>query len=677
MKKVIFYILMTCLSMELFAQETPVTWYFGYKGGIRFLTDGTTIPYAGNEDNTWYEGNTVVNDEFGNVVFQASPKYLRRSTLIIKQLLGGNSATQGSLAVQIPGETPGSNVYKFLLFSLKAVEDGGAPNFSVCFIRVSSSGSPPVYSVVAHDPEYIYEDIRMSEKLTSTTDMNGTWVVAHDFNPDFEANTFYKYHITEELFGDVNSTIEAVNRLHDVEMPQSVGAHHTGQGENAQGQMKFSSDGTKLGLVIPEARIFEIYTFNKSNGMLSDESIHSHTVSPSNGYLYGCEFSPTGRIFYTSEGQADGPWGERCIYQWDISQPTIGDPYILATYFAGDYVYMALQLGPNNKIYSTKGSHNPKLSVINNPNIFGEGCDYDENTVPISGEANWGLPSYLTIGQISNPVIGCQCTSSTTADELIVTDRATGTATIDLRLNSGSIVAKTVIINIANFEVSPLSEECKRFCEMNTPNIGMFATDIPFLLNVEGSFTPYLLNQVSFSSHEITWDLSSDPQVITNEVIRLNLRFPFISALGCCPAEYYATFRVSYIDAGCQICQDVVYAQGLSENSEDGEGKSCSTNPSDKTASTGKKNNEPDPEAVEPFFKAFPNPNDGTFTIYTSVIQANLTYEVYDSRGVSIASGKLEGKTQKVTISPFIPGMYFVKVSNGNNEYLQKIILQH
>ncbi len=574
MKKLSFLIGIIVLIGSLQAQQiAPTYWYFGTNASIKFWPDGSTSTSGNCLMDTW-EGCTIVNDVGGDVVFYANGVQMwDKQGLLDVTLLGDNSATQASLIVPIPSEENPA-VYKFLVFSVRAVIDQNPPpNFSVCFVKVTPTGGQPAYIVEPDEPGYVTESGRMAEKLTSTADgSGGFWVVTHNFS-GVPANTFYLYHITE-AFSDIESTAEAITLLPTVEKTQSTGASHDGSTilENGQGQMKFNLDGDTLGLTIAGSSMFEIFTFNKSTGDLSDPPIFTHQVDNSKGHLYGCEFSPDSKHFFTSEGRANtdpGPGEDRHIYQWYIAGPNLLGPVIIATdnpYPVDNYAFNALQIGPDGKIYGTHRSNTPKLSVINEPNVFGGGCQYQQDAVPIVGTARFGLPSYAVLGSSSSPPPpwACQCTDATIAGPITGIDPVQGTAEIQLTLNSGHIVASGVSIELVNFDVVPQNEDCQNYRRLKTTQMGMITEPVPMLLLQRGLLTPLQPGSIASTSHEVMWDLRSAPQQITDSEVVLKLAFPTMYNLDCCPVEemiYYATFRVNYIDADCHSCQQWLFCQ--------------------------------------------------------------------------------------------------------------------
>ena len=391
--------------------QTSFTWYFANQAGIKFNSDGSTVPATGSYMNT-SEGCTVMADTAGIIMFYSDGLSVwnnSSSTPVCTTLLGGQSSTQAALAVAIPG----SDCQRFLIFTTKGSEQSGTHDLGVALINVT--GTPPNYAVnVSEPPLSVLQPpgaVVFGEKLAATSDTTGGyWVVAHDYiSGSGTANTFYKYHITAAAFSSVNTTAQAQAVLMSVQQTQSIGSNHnnlTPPNFNAQGQMKFSKTGQKLGLVMAGSKTINLFHFDLATGNIT--TIASTNVTPSNGNLYGCEFSPNGNVLYTSEGFASSGATIRKLYQWDIIGGTLSNPYTVASgsnQFSNKYKYNALQLGPNDKIYCSEEIGISFLSVIGNPNNLENACGWSSMSEPIAGTNTLGLSTV-----ISN--FGCSCLSA-------------------------------------------------------------------------------------------------------------------------------------------------------------------------------------------------------------------------------------------------------------------------
>ncbi len=398
------------LSVHLFGQSS-FTWYFGNHAGIKFNTNGTTVPMTGSNMNTT-EGCTVTSDTAGVIMFYSDGVSVwnnSSATPVCATLLGSTSSTQAALALALPG----TNCQRFLIFTTKGLETGGNHDLGVALVNVT--GTSPNYVVSVSEPALSVIQpagtVVFAEKLAATSDTaGGYWVVAHNYiEGSGTANTFYKYHITAAGFSTVTTTAQAQAALNLVQQTQSIGSNHhdlSTPDYNAQGQMKFSKAGQKLALVLAGSKIIDLFSFDLLTGNLT--AIASTTVNPSTGNLYGCELSPLGNKLYASEGFAQSGTTIRKIFQYDISGGTLSSPYTVASgsnQYSNRYKYNALQLGPNDKIYCSEEMGISFLSVIQFPNNTGSACGWSSMTEPIANTNALGLSTVM-----SNS--GCICLPS-------------------------------------------------------------------------------------------------------------------------------------------------------------------------------------------------------------------------------------------------------------------------
>ena len=172
----------------------------------------------------------------------------------------------------------------------------------------------------------------------------------------------------------------------------------------AQLTLKANPQGTKVartyfpyqsyGLLVSDST--ELYDFNASTGIFSNYQLLNSGLLYSNGgtsngtFLYASiEFSLNGNLLYRVYNQLN-------IYPTPIlgTQPGTIIQYDLSNNNAKTYIPILLppspwvtdlQLAPNGKIYMME-SHgsSPALSVINQPNIVGVGCNYTYASQPLS-----------------------------------------------------------------------------------------------------------------------------------------------------------------------------------------------------------------------------------------------------------------------------------------------------
>ncbi|MEM9680122.1 MAG: T9SS type B sorting domain-containing protein, partial [Bacteroidota bacterium] len=149
------------------------------------------------------------------------------------------------------------------------------------------------------------------------------------------------------------------------------------------GLMQISPDNKLIAAAFPVLRKLFLLEFNDSTGRLKlvyeeeepDESL---------GAFSAVEFSPNSKVLYTAYNNVG-------IQQYDISDINNIPPRID---IAEGSNYPYFKLGPDGKIYSIQ-SGEPFIGAIQNPNIIGQGCNYDENVLFLSATNLVDLPTFL------------------------------------------------------------------------------------------------------------------------------------------------------------------------------------------------------------------------------------------------------------------------------------------
>ena len=76
----------------------------------------------------------------------------------------------------------------------------------------------------------------------------------------------------------------------------------------------------------------------------------------------------------------------------------------------------------------------------------------------------------------------------------------------------------------------------------------------------------------------------------------------------------------------------------------------------------------------EGFVSIYPNPAQTDFTVSTSVLTKDAHMQIYNTLGDSVYQSAIESESFSVTLhSP--KGVYFVKISDGEKQYVQKLII--
>ncbi|MCX6271609.1 MAG: SpaA isopeptide-forming pilin-related protein, partial [Bacteroidetes bacterium] len=422
MKKLFVSLVILLIYSQLPAQTV---WYFGNHASLDF-TSGTPVSVANGQAINTGEGCTEAYDDKCNLLFYSDgiTVWDKFNNIVVNgmNLQGSSTSTNSAIAVPVPG-TNFENFYLFtvgdgsLLYNYVGVN---GPRYS---LLTNCKSTPVVDPVIKNVP---LEPTRSSEKLAVTSDHNGGyWILAHGLTYLYGGGCyFYAYHLTN---AGVLITTPVVSE---------IGTDHADVLANAQGQMKFSHDGSKVALAIMARRTVDLLNFNWNTGHLSspkrvrfpDGSFYTGELDCQ---IYGIEFSQNNRFLYISGSYVTvGQPCKKRVYQVDLSNfafdnnvndyTTCGSTTMHETYFnsfsdinglpgirilyaSPDNYYFQfgqMQYAPDGNIYlARKHITNPLqsnyLSRIENSNSVS--ATFNETAVSLlSGQANFeGLPFLL------------------------------------------------------------------------------------------------------------------------------------------------------------------------------------------------------------------------------------------------------------------------------------------
>lgn len=359
MKKLIRIILLGgCLHVV--AQSETTKWHFGQSVGLNFMTSPPSQIVNSMASN---EGCASMSDANGNLLFYTNGLQVWNQQNVIMAngngLFGNPSTVQSALIIKQPGS---ATIY--YLFTLASQGQGNGLCYSIIDMSLAAGmGSVTTKNVPLYAPS--------SEMLSGVQHCNGTdfWVVSHQYgNNNFASHLF--------TAGGVNPT-------------PVISAQGSTVGATAQGGIKFSPDGRKLGMTTFNSVpiVAELFDFDVATGIVSNSLSLLYNL----GNIYGCEFSPDGTKFYASSYSTPST-----IYQWNLCA---GSPAAIQASSlvvgSGTAGIGALQTAPDGKIYCSRWG-TQALGIINNPNALGAACNYvDAGLVLTSGNANFGLPNFV------------------------------------------------------------------------------------------------------------------------------------------------------------------------------------------------------------------------------------------------------------------------------------------
>ncbi|RYD90928.1 MAG: hypothetical protein EOP54_23255, partial [Sphingobacteriales bacterium] len=361
MKKII-YILMLLHVLAAFSQKHTNLWYFGINAGLDF-NNGNPVPVFGGQTFT-AEGSSSIADENGSLLFYTDGVTVYNKNHQIMQngdgLMGHSSCSQSALIVGRPGSDT-----RFYIFTVGAMEDPNGLNYSE--VDMTLNGGLGAVTAVKN----INLLGNTTEGITATLHSNGEdiWVVVHPLSN----NTLCSYLLT----------VEGLNQTPVVSNAGPAFVMDFDDVYDEAGSMKISPDGSRLAIA-SQGKGTIVFDYNKATGAVSN----AVQVEPGSDMPYGVEFSPSGRLLYTTKREK--------LTQYNLQAADIAASGIVV--LQDDYLNIALmQLASNGKIYKAE-SLQDFLTVINNPDVLGMGCNAQFMSVYLGGDgySMLGLPNAIT-----------------------------------------------------------------------------------------------------------------------------------------------------------------------------------------------------------------------------------------------------------------------------------------
>ena len=363
MKNYLLFVILFFIFQSIIHAQVADTWYFGSGAGVDFsgpspvaLTNG--VLYAS-------EGCTSISDNNSNLLFYTDGVTVYNSNHTAMPngtgLAGGSSSNQAAIVVPVPGS---NNTYYVFTTGDNC---SGSLNYSIVDMTLAGG----LGDVIAKNTMLLNP---VAEKITAVKDANGLdyWVLVHEGN----TTAFYAYKITT-----AGVSVPVVSNIGTVI-----------SNTDCLGGMKFNPMGTQVAVTYEGSYSFELYDFNKTTGMLSNQRI----IGPLLNYVYSCEFSPNGHYLY---GNLDAPAVPAEIYQYDVTLPSaaaINASGIQVGISTTSFYFGTMQNAPDGKIYVARDGQD-YLGIINNPNVHGLACNYVDIGLSLASRNNTlGLPNFVT-----------------------------------------------------------------------------------------------------------------------------------------------------------------------------------------------------------------------------------------------------------------------------------------
>ena len=358
-----------------YSQGEGNNWYFGRYAGITFNTFPPSVLANGKLSTS--EGCASVSGKDGVLafytdgitVYDANHNIMPNGT----GLFGDPSSTQSSVVCPKPG------TYNY---SLKRFD-----RYYIITIDVLNGTNGVGYTEIDMTLNGGFGDVITTNKnihLFGTSTIEGANIVKHANGCDYWIvgkevgnNTFNVYLITS-------------SGVYPTPVVSNVGAIATA----TWGSIKVAPN-NKLVSFNSNAIGTQVFDFDNTTGVLSLKFADPQLS-------YSSEFSPNSKVLYVTHL----PFPD--IWQYDLTATNNTDflsSKLLVGVTAntgGGYKMCGVQLAPNGKIY-TSLTGQTRLGAIENPNILGLGCSYNDNALSIAGinttngmsmTATLGLPAF-------------------------------------------------------------------------------------------------------------------------------------------------------------------------------------------------------------------------------------------------------------------------------------------
>lgn len=374
-------LVISVLPLPSLGQRQANTWYFGNDGAGLHFNDECQVAVLSDGPINGYEGCATVSDATtGEYLFctNSAQVWDRNGQLMTGSSLvtNGNTITQVTI-VQRPGS---AQIYYIFTSEVQAFSGQGYRFHAVDMTLNGGAGG------IAFTDSMLYPT-PVTEKITAIRHANGTdvWILGHEYGSDA-----YLAFLVTSAGVTTAPVVSHIGKVH---------SDINGATYDAIGELKASTDGTRVVAVTLYKPDIEVFTFDNATGTLS-----GLLTLPENGAydglgnasgLYGASFSASGNMLYV--GQWYSPLAaDARLLQYDLSSndplviissraefPTSGNPY-------------SLKLAPDGKIYVAHAALDTHLGVIELPESAGPACQYSDTGLYLQGgHSRWGLNNMM------------------------------------------------------------------------------------------------------------------------------------------------------------------------------------------------------------------------------------------------------------------------------------------
>jgi hypothetical protein len=354
------WLLLLIIPITCFSQPDRF-WHGGGNYRLDYNTNPPTVLSGGCINSL--EGTACISDPSGNFLFATDGITVYNSTCGVMTngagLLGGGSSSQSAIIVQKPG-----SLTSYYIFT--ASQDVTPPG--ICYSEVNMTLSAGLGAVTTKN--FNLTPYSMCEKLTAVRHCNNTdvWVIAKRWN----SSNFLAWRISP-------------TGVDPTPVISPSGASPSGANQSSYGQLKANSQGNKLiaayyGFAGTGMNTAEVYNFDNSTGVVSGAT-NLGTITGA----YGCEFSPTSEVAYVSTNGG-------ILYSFNLCSSNIAASRFLVA-SPGPF-FGSIQADRYGKLIIAKGTAT-RLAAIQNPNVYGTGCNFTDNYLAIPSTSRMGLPNFV------------------------------------------------------------------------------------------------------------------------------------------------------------------------------------------------------------------------------------------------------------------------------------------
>ena len=357
-------------------------WYFGVYAGLNFNISPPIPLTNGNLLNVC--STACISDSIGNLLFYSSGwNVLNKNNVVMPN----GSGLLGSCGTQ-PGQP---------VFAVQKLDDD-----SVYYLFTVDWNSPPWYNP-SFGLRYSILNLRLNgglgdiepgqknivvpgaadavSALTGIRHANNhdAWIVVRKYG-NIAINPFFAAYLINAFGLNITPVLSTSQvPLNNISAPQPR-------------LIKISPDGSRLACLYDS--IIEYCNFNDQTGEIN--SLFTFKLPIVNSIYNTCfslEFSRNSKVLYATSYWAV-PGGKSILFQYDATK-TDSLSFKQSEKLIGYNVRSHLQSGPDGKIYCTKTDVD-SLSIIQNPNVLGPGCNFEVNALSLNGRnCIFGLPQIL------------------------------------------------------------------------------------------------------------------------------------------------------------------------------------------------------------------------------------------------------------------------------------------